>query len=101
MILPILFLLLSSSPDSLSAKVVTSVQLKWTASTSPGVTNYTILRSTVSGQKYVAQANVNGVSYTDTGVKKGKTYYYVVQAFCKKCSPQYSSYSNQAAVTVK
>ncbi|MGB7746448.1 MAG: FN3 associated domain-containing protein [Verrucomicrobiia bacterium] len=61
------------------------VILTWTASASPGVTNYNIKRATISGGSGGAYTNniigsTSGTSYTDTGVDDGTTYYYVVSA---------------------
>jgi fibronectin type 3 domain-containing protein len=55
------------------------VTLKWTQSSSAGVTNYRIYRSTADGGPYTAVATINaGASYANTALTAGKTYYYVV-----------------------
>lgn len=77
-----------------------SVVLTWNSSPSPNITYYKVFRSTKSGTGYTQKANVNALTYTDTNVTAGKTYYYVVQAFCKKCDPQTSVNSNQAQATI-
>ena len=101
MMLSLLILLYFSSQTTLSATPAPAIQLNWIASKSAGVNYYTVLRSTISGKNYDSQANVKtGTSYTDTKIKAGKTYYYVVEAYCKKCNPQYSAYSNQAQAVV-
>ncbi|BCU76113.1 LamG-like jellyroll fold domain-containing protein [Luteolibacter sp. LG18] len=57
----------------------TQVALAWTAPT--GATGYDVLRSTVAGGPYsVVSTNQTAVSYTDTGLTTGTTYYYVVVA---------------------
>ncbi|WP_248931000.1 S-layer homology domain-containing protein [Paenibacillus hamazuiensis] len=55
------------------------MSLSWNAV--PGAASYNVKRSTTSGGAYTviaSQLNANG--YTDTGVKNGTTYYYVVTA---------------------
>jgi len=53
--------------------------LTWVAS--PGATGYNVLRSTTSGTAYtIIATNINGLSYTDTGLANATTYYYVVSA---------------------
>jgi Putative Ig domain/Protein of unknown function (DUF1573) len=56
-----------------------SVVLTWTASTSSGVTGYNVYRSTVNGSGYakINASPVAGLTYTDTTVTSGQTYYYV------------------------
>ena len=69
--------------DLIAAAGYGNVILTWTASATPGVTNYNIKRSLSSGGPYTN--NVIGSSttttYTDTnGISDGVTYYYVVSA---------------------
>ncbi len=52
--------------------------LVWNSS--PGATSYTVKRSTVSGSGYVAITNVTSLSFGDSGLANGTTYYYVVSA---------------------
>ena len=55
------------------------VTLSWTAS--PGATSYTVKRGTQSGGPYLAIATgVIGTSFTNSGLRTGTTYYYVVAA---------------------
>ena len=57
------------------------VKLSWTQSTSPGVTQNKIYRSTTNGGPYAVIASIGAnTSYTDTQVTGGTTYYYVVTA---------------------
>jgi hypothetical protein len=77
-----------------------SVTLSWTASTS-SVAGYNVYRSSVSGGPYTLVLNsslITGLSYTDSTVEAGVTYYYVVAAV--SASGVESSYSNQASATV-
>jgi hypothetical protein len=76
-----------------------SVTLSWVASTST-VSGYNIYRSTTNGSGYakVNSSLVSGVSYTDTGVQSGTTYYYVVTAV--NSSGEESSDSNQVTAAV-
>ncbi len=76
------------------------VTLSWVASTS-SVAGYNVYRSGVSGGPYTLLLNsslVTGLSYTDSTVQAGVTYYYVVAAV--SASGVESSYSNQASATV-
>ena len=64
---------LTATPGSLI------VSLTWTASTPVSAATYNILRSTTSGGPYTTvQTGITSVSYTDTGLTNGTTYYYVV-----------------------
>jgi fibronectin type 3 domain-containing protein len=79
-----------------------SVTLSWTASTSTGVTGYYVYRGTTSGQytKLNPTAPVSGtqLTFTDTSVQSGTTYYYAVTAV--DSSNVESSYSNQATASI-
>jgi fibronectin type 3 domain-containing protein len=56
-----------------------SATVSWTAST--GATGYNVKRSTVSGGPYSTIASsVTAVTYTDTPLTNGITYYYVISA---------------------
>jgi fibronectin type 3 domain-containing protein len=71
------------------------VSLSWTASSNG--TSYNIKRSTTSGSGYVTvQTGVIAVSYVNTGLTNGTTYYYVVSA---SASGVESTNSNQASAT--
>lgn len=76
-----------------------SATLSWTASTS-SVVGYNVYSGTVSGGPYakITTSPVAGVTYADTGVQSGKTYYYVVTAV--NTSTVESVYSNQAAAII-
>ncbi|MEN1988381.1 glycoside hydrolase family 48 protein [Paenibacillus hubeiensis] len=55
------------------------VVLNWNSVS--GANSYTVKRAEADGGPYTAvAANVNGTTYTDTGLTNGKTYYYVVTA---------------------
>lgn len=74
-----------------------SVTVKWTASSSAGVTGYKIYRGTTSGGPYSALTTVGLVaSYTDNSALGGLTYYYVVTAL----SSGESAFSNQVQAIV-
>ena len=75
-------------PKNLSATVVkgrgrgsNSVTLKWTQSTSAGVAQNRIYRSTVNGSAYSLLATITaGTTFVDKSVAGRTTYYYVVTA---------------------
>jgi hypothetical protein len=74
-----------------------SVVLRWTASTTPGVT-YTVLRSTTNGSGYVSQVSgIGAVTWTDNTVESGATYYYVVD---DSLGSMTSANSNQATAVI-
>ncbi|MDF2669147.1 MAG: hypothetical protein K0R67_1453, partial [Paenibacillus sp.] len=70
----------ASAPAGLSATGSSgSVAVSWTAST--GATSYSVKRSTANGGPYSTIASsVTAVTYTDTPLTNGITYYYVVSA---------------------
>jgi Cep192 domain 4 len=76
-----------------------SVLLTWAESTS-SVTGYNVYSSTVSGGPYtkVTPTPVASTDYTDSSVKQGNTYYYVVTAV--NSQNQESSYSSQVSASV-
>jgi fibronectin type 3 domain-containing protein len=71
-----------NAPTGLAATVGSgTVTLTWVAS--GGATSYSVKRGTVSGGPYVTLGTVpdtSALSYTDTGLTNGTTYYYVVSA---------------------
>jgi hypothetical protein len=74
-----------------------SVSLSWGASTTPSVT-YNLYRSVSSGAGYALVASaLTALTYTDTTVVSGTTYYYVVTAFD---GTNESAYSNQATAAI-
>jgi hypothetical protein len=73
------------------------ITLNWTASS--GATSYNVKRSLTSGGPYATIASgVTGVTYTNTGLTSGVTYYYVVTAVN---SAGESGNSNQASAKAK
>lgn len=79
-----------------AAKAKRRVELKWKQSTTPGITQNRIYRSTVSGG-YALRATVSATtSFVDTSVNSGVTYYYAVTAVTS--TGRSSAYSNQVSV---
>ncbi|MGB2637133.1 MAG: choice-of-anchor D domain-containing protein [Candidatus Acidiferrum sp.] len=76
-----------------------SVTLNWAASTST-VSGYNVYRSTTNGSGYskINSGLVDAVTYTDTTVQSGNTYYYVTTAV--DSSGTESADSNQATAVV-
>ncbi|HEV8544198.1 MAG TPA: hypothetical protein VGR78_17555 [Verrucomicrobiae bacterium] len=56
----------------------TQVNLSWGAS--PGATGYIVSRSTTVGGPYTAVSSQTGISFNNSGLTNGTTYYYVVVA---------------------
>ena len=81
------------------APVSHSVALSWGASTS-AVTGYNVYRSTVSGGSYsrVNGSLLGGLSFSDSTVTSGQTYYYVATAV--DSSGTESAYSNEVSSIV-
>ena len=82
------------------ATVPHSVTLSWTASNSAGVVGYNVYRSTVSGRSYarITSSPDGNLSYTDSTVSAGQSYFYVVTAVDRTGAE--SAYSNQAQAVV-
>ncbi|PYT92133.1 MAG: hypothetical protein DMG36_16205, partial [Acidobacteria bacterium] len=76
-----------------------SVSLLWTASAS-AVAGYNVYRSTTNGSGYVKinTSLVTGLTYTDSNVQNGTTYYYVTTAVDSNGIE--SSFSNQATAVI-
>jgi hypothetical protein len=80
---PMLPLVISPAPTGLTAGVGNGhVTLNWTAVTGAAdVLSYNIKRATMDGGTYTTIAtNVGLISFADTNVSNGTTYYYVVSA---------------------
>lgn len=82
------------------ATVPHSVTLSWAASSSTGVVGYNVYRSTVSGRSYarITSSPDGNLSYTDSAVSAGQSYFYVVTAVDRTGTE--STYSNQAQAVV-
>jgi hypothetical protein len=76
-----------------------SVALSWTASTST-VSGYNVYRSTTNGSGYsiINGGLVGTLTYVDSSVQSGTTYYYVTTAV--DSSGNESTYSNQATAAI-
>ena len=77
-----------------------TVALSWTASTTTTVTGYNVYRSTTNGTGYakINSSLVTVLTYTDSTVLNGATYYYVTTAVDSTGAE--SGYSNQATAVV-
>jgi fibronectin type 3 domain-containing protein len=95
----------SNSPTTISLSgtgvllVTHSAALSWIASSS-SVAGYNVYSGTVSGGPYnkITTSPVATVSYKDSSVQSGKTYYYVITAV--NSSSVESTYSNQVSAVV-
>jgi hypothetical protein len=74
--------------------------LSWTASASPNVSGYNVYRRSNPTGSYakVNSALITGVTYTDTTVQSGQTYYYVATAV--NSSNVESGYSNEVQANI-
>jgi subtilisin family serine protease len=81
-------------PSNLNAQLQgTDIILTWTDNSS-GESGFKIERKESGGQfTEIASVNANQTSYTDSGLKAGKTYSYRVRAFINGA---YSAYSNES-----
>jgi fibronectin type 3 domain-containing protein len=82
-----------------AAQQTHSAALNWTASTST-VSGYNVYRGAVSGGPYTLlnTSLITGLSYTDTSVQSGATYYYVTTAV--DSSGVESVYSNEVTAVI-
>jgi Abnormal spindle-like microcephaly-assoc'd, ASPM-SPD-2-Hydin/HYDIN/CFA65/VesB-like, Ig-like domain/Cep192 domain 4 len=87
------------SGTGVAPQVNHTVALNWGASTS-SVAGYNIYRSSVSGSSYakVNSSLVGGVSFTDSNVQTGQTYYYVATSV--DANGNESVYSNEVPAVV-
>lgn len=77
-----------------------SVVLTWTASTSPGVT-YNLYRGTATGGESTLPLNatpISALTYTDSTVQLGQSYYYAVKAVGSGGSLSVASNESKAVV---
>lgn len=77
-----------------------SVVLTWSASTTPGVTGYNIYRATLPSGPYekLNASTIAELTYTDSDVISGQTYFYVTTAVDQM--ENHSLYSNEAVAIV-
>lgn len=94
----------SNSPTIISlsgtgAAVLHSADLTWVASTSV-VTGYNVYRGTVAAGPFtkLTSSFIPALTYTDTSVQAGQTYYYVVTSV--NSSNAESVYSNEVSATI-
>jgi fibronectin type 3 domain-containing protein len=105
MIILLLALLLGQTQPftAVTLKAVSSpvVQLNWTASVSPNVTGYNLYRSATTGGPYlkITAAPVASLTYLDTTVASGQTYFYAATAVDGKGNE--SAYSAEAKAVIK
>lgn len=73
-----------------------TISLKWNPSTSAGITQYRVYRSTTSGGPYSLRATLgSSTAFNDSGLSPKTTYYYVVTAL--NGNGLESGYSNQTS----
>jgi hypothetical protein len=87
------------SGTGVAPQVTHSVALNWGASSST-VAGYNVYRSSVSGSAYakINSTPLGGISFTDSSVQSGQTYYYVATAV--DASGNESVYSNEVPAVV-
>jgi Abnormal spindle-like microcephaly-assoc'd, ASPM-SPD-2-Hydin len=89
----------SLSGTGVAPTVQHSIALNWGASTT-SVAGYNVYRSSVSGSSYAKMnaSPVGGVSYADSSVQSGQTYYYVATSV--DASGTESVYSNEVSAII-
>jgi hypothetical protein len=89
----------SLSGTGIAPTVPHTVALNWGASSS-SVAGYNVYRSSVSGSSYAKMnaSPIGGVSYADSNVQNGQTYYYVATSV--DASGTESVYSNEVSALV-
>jgi uncharacterized repeat protein (TIGR02543 family) len=70
-----------SAPSTISAVKVSSTSIKVSWGKVSGVTKYQVYRATSSTGTYSLVKTTTSTSYTNSSLKKGKTYYYKVRAY--------------------
>jgi hypothetical protein len=87
------------SGTGVTPQIQHSIALTWGASTST-IAGYNVYRSTVGGSSYsrLNSTLVGGVSFSDTSVQSGQTYYYVATSV--DASGNESAYSNEVPAVV-
>lgn len=92
-----------AAPIALTATVasVSQINLSWTDNTTYE-TNYYVERATASGGPYtqVGSLGANVITYSNTGLSVGTTYYYRVRAYDGTNYSAYSSVVNQTIRTI-
>ena len=91
-----------SAPANLTAVSNTrrKATLTWSASTdNVGVTGYAVWRSSTQTGPFTQVASVNALTFTNTGLTSGATYFYYVTA--SDAAGNVSAASNTASVTVR
>lgn len=89
----------TNQSGTLTATVLHSVLLNWSASISPNLTNYKVYRGITSGGPYGVVTTLGLVtSYVDSNVQDGQTYYYVTTVVDDTNAE--SEYSNEASAVV-
>lgn len=83
---------------TLALQITHAAILTWSASSTPGITQYNVYRGTISGGPYTKIASGNFLTYTDSNVTSGSTYFWVVTAV--DSNNQESPYSNQVTGTI-
>jgi fibronectin type 3 domain-containing protein len=68
-------------PANLKAARLSSTSIKLTWSSVPGASGYELYRSTSSSGKYYFIKRTSSLYYTNSGLTKGKTYYYKLRAY--------------------
>ncbi len=78
---PITATALPPVPANFTAHKATATGIKLAWSVSPGATGYVLYRSETSNGPFLRYKATKALSFTDTGLTAGKTYYYKVRAY--------------------
>lgn len=90
------------APEMISISAISTDRAKISWQKADGAQGYRLYRAASRKGPYKLVKTTSGSSYTDTGLAKGKTYYYKVRAYVKVSgSYRYSGYSNPWSVQTK
>jgi hypothetical protein len=92
--------LYAPKPTGLIATLDSSLRIRLEWAQSYGATGYNVKRSTTPGGPYTSRGTVTGMSFSDSGLTQGVTYYYVVTAVNENGESNNSAEASAVALPV-